>query len=252
MGFSFASLILSYFLVGGGMFIGTLAAGKLGTGEIPGYLILAAGAFVGGFFAARASRGSTIVEPALGAIAVVATVVGFAGSTPLGQLLWAGAQTETMKFVGVVGGGCVIGALVGAFISEKLLGEATQSSVPWVLYGAFSTFGAALLAAILASTLFAKGIDADLGKMMLIGIAAGCVLAGIAIGASARTRPLIAAFLGGGLGIAGFSYLLVDTARAEHNNHEMLGVAIMAGGGCVATLIGTLIGWSLFGRRRAG
>jgi len=82
-GFSFASLILSYFLVGGGMFTGTLVAGTLKSpSEVIVYALLAAGAFLGGFVAARASRGSTILEPALGAIAVVGTIVGLAATMP--------------------------------------------------------------------------------------------------------------------------------------------------------------------------
>ena len=57
-GFSFASVILSYFLVGGGVFAGTLAIGLVKSGsELVLYLLLAAGALVGGFVAARASRG---------------------------------------------------------------------------------------------------------------------------------------------------------------------------------------------------
>jgi hypothetical protein len=56
-GFSFASLILSYFLVGGGMFAGSVAAVALQVHtELMAYLLLAGGAFVGGFIAARASR----------------------------------------------------------------------------------------------------------------------------------------------------------------------------------------------------
>lgn len=76
MGGSFASVILSYFLVAGGTFFAILLAGKLGIhNEYIGYLIMAAGAFLGGVVAARASRGSTIVEPAVGSIAMVGSLV---------------------------------------------------------------------------------------------------------------------------------------------------------------------------------
>ena len=76
MGFSFASVVLSYFLVAGGTFFTLLFAGKLGVhGEYLGYVIMAVGAFLGGVIAARASKGSTIVEPAIGAIAMVASLV---------------------------------------------------------------------------------------------------------------------------------------------------------------------------------
>src|SRR5687768_12710048 len=92
-GFSFASVILSYFLIAGGMFTGILAIGTLKTdSQVVAYLLLAAGAFLGGFFAARASRGSTIIEPVLGAIAVVASVVGLVAATPIGKIIWGAAQ----------------------------------------------------------------------------------------------------------------------------------------------------------------
>jgi len=251
-GFSFASVILSYFLVGGGMFTATLVAGQLQLGgEYAGYAILALGAFVGGFIAARASHGSTIVEPAIGAIAVVATIVGLAAATPIGKLLWAAAQDQTTRFVGSVGISGVVGALAGAAISEKLFGESTRSSIPWLLYTALSAFGASLLATLFASLLFMSGKtdQLDAGAVVLIGLAAGCLLAGLAVGASARARPLIAALLGGGLGVAGFFVLI---ARATPQDADATtGMIVLAVGGAIVTLIGTAIGWAAVGRRQA-
>jgi hypothetical protein len=75
------------------------------------------------------------------------------------------------------------------------------------------------------------------------------VLAGLAIGASARVRPLIAALLGGGIGIAGYCALLARTTPTDRDT--VLGFAIFAGGGAIVTTIGTAIGWAAFGRRSA-
>lgn len=252
-GFSFASLILSYFLVGGGMFAGTLAVGVLEhPSELAVYLLLAAGAFVGGFFAARTSRGATILEPVLGALAVVATTVALGAATPIGKLIWAAAHDQTLKLVAQVGLTGAGGALAGAFLSEKLLGEATRSSIPWVLYTALSTFGACLLAVLFLSIVGIAGASQEpaerLGMLMLAGMAAGCLLSGLAVGAAARTRPLAAALLGGGAGVAGFWVLL---SRALQPAEDDLGVlAVLAGGGCAVTLIGALLGWAAVGRRR--
>jgi hypothetical protein len=253
--FSFASLILSYFLVGGGMFTGTLVLGSLKTtSELMFYSLLAAGAFVGGFFAARASRGSTILEPALGALAVVATIVGLMATTSIGKLLWGEAHEQTVKYIAATaasGGG---GALVGAFLSEKLLGDATPSSIPWILYTALSTFGASMLAALFGWIFFVTGetgATADqIARMILLGVGAGCLLAGLAVGASARTRPLLAALLGGGAGVAGFFALAFRVLKAgDHRDTATLAVA--GGAGCVVTLIGALVGWAAVGRRYA-
>jgi|GEM_PF-2420973 len=250
-GFSFASVILSYFLVGGGMFTATLVAGRLHlSSEYVWYAVLAAGAFVGGFVAARASRGSTIVEPAIGAVAVVGTIVALAAKTQIGQMVWSMAQEQTMKFVGSVGISGIAGALIGAGISEKLFGESTRSSIPWLLYSALSTFGASLLATLFASLVFMTGHanQLDASVVILIGLAAGCLIAGLAIGASARVRPLISALVGGGLGVAGFCALVAGATPPDRDTQA--GMIILAVGGGILTLIGTAIGWAAVGRRQ--
>jgi len=257
-GFSFASLILSYFLVGGGMFTGTLAAVVLKTdSQAVAYLLLAAGGFLGGFVAARASRGSTILEAAIGAIAVVGTIVGLAATTPIGKLIWGAAQDQTVKFIAAVIGAGGGGALVGAFLSEKLFGESTTSSIPWVLYTGLSTFGACLLALLFGSVFFVTrdtGASSDkMGGMLLGGMAVGCLLAGLAVGASARTRPLLAAMIGGGAGVLGFFALMLRiTGSGSSDKDQTAGMIVAAVGGCIITLIGTLIGWLAIGKRRAG
>ncbi len=258
-GFSVASVVLSYFLVAGGMFTGTLLMSIMRVpGEVPGYAFLAGGAFLGGFIAARASHGSTIIEPAIGAVAVVATVVGLAASTDIGQIIWILAKDATLRFVGTVGLTCVGGAIAGAFLSEKILGEATQSSLPWVIYSGMSAFGACLIATLIASFVFVTGgaepgvgaVD-SLAKMMLLGMVAGCLIAGTAVGASARTRPLVAAFLGGGLGVAAVFYLTHRLAPGSTKD-AAAGIAVLAGGGAIVTFIGSAIGWVAVGRRHAG
>lgn len=258
-GFSFASVILSYFLVGGGMFAATLVAYQLKvSGEIALYAALAVGALAGGFVAARASRGETILEPALGAIAVIATIVGLAAATPMGEQLWASAHDQTLKFIGAVGVSSVIGAVAGAYVAEKL-GEATRSSVPWLIYTGMSVFGACLLATLIASTFLiaqnkAEASTTESGVVGVIGIAIGCLLAGFAVGASARTRPLFASFLGGGLGIAGYLALIVklgSSLGSGPDSSAIAGLAILAVAGAIVTLIGTALGWSMFGRKYA-
>lgn len=269
-GFSFASVILSYFMVGGGLFAGTLLAAKLGIeSDYFAIAVMALGTFAGGWFAARASRHSTIVEPGLGALGVVATTVALAATTDLGKMIWAFAQDETIRFVSIMGATSLIGALVGAFLSEKLLGEATRSSLPWILYAAFATFGTCVLAVLFTSIAFAQhyvnaavangGAGGELttasadqiGATVVIGIAAGCLLSGLAVGASSRTRPLLAALVGGGLGVAGFFALIAAYTMREATNDIIAGFALLSAGGAVVTLVGALLGWAIAGRRHA-
>lgn len=250
-GFSFASVILSYFMVAGGMFTGMLAVGYIkSTSEIVGYLFIALGAFLGGFIAARASRASTIVEPAIGAILVVATLVGvFAGSS-VGKLLW--HSDSAVKAVALLGGSSAVGALAGAFVSEKFFGEATLSAFPWIIYATITTFGACLIATFIMGMAMMSG-DASLEKlvgMMFAGMGVGCFLSGVACGAQARTRPLGATFLGGALGVAG--YFLLLTMHEHKNGDAAAGIAVLAAGGAIVTLVGSLIGWFAIGKKNAG
>ena len=215
-GFSIASLVLGYFLVGGGLFAGLSVIAEVQPNDIVAYLILAAGAFAGGLVAARTSHGSTIIEPTLGAVAVVATIVGLAAGTSIGEKAWLVAAEEPGRFVASVGTTGVIGALMGAFVGERLFGEATTSPMPWIAYSGLSVFGGCLLAT-LVTYLFESGeipepeiidevvqplrMGARHAKLVVSGIAIGCAIAGVAIGASARVRPILGAALGGALGV---------------------------------------------------
>ncbi|MDX2094128.1 MAG: hypothetical protein SFX73_40230 [Kofleriaceae bacterium] len=258
-GFSFASVVLSYFLVGGGMFVGLLAAGLIKVeSEMVVYALMAAGAAVGGFVAARASLGSTILEAAIGAVAVVATVVGLAAGTEVGKLLWHVAPDATMKFVGTIGVAATGGAIAGAFVSEKLLGEPSASSLPWLLYAALATFGACVLATVFASVLATSAKnEADVESLaagLIAGMGIGALLAGLASGASARARPLLTCLLGGGLGTAGFVYLikvLAGGGAKTSDGDATTAIAVFGVLGAVVTLIGTLIGWFTVGKRNA-
>lgn len=252
--FSFASVILSYFLVGGGMATATLLADQLKVSGYTGYAVLAAGAMVGGFIAARASRGQTILEAVIGAIAVIGTIIALAATTPIGKLIWAVAQDQTLRFVAAVGASGTIGALIGAFFGERLFGEETRSSIPWLLYTALAVFGASLLSTLFASIVVLGRVEGEgdssdlLARAILIGIAAGCLLAGLAAGASARVRPLITSLLGGAIGVAGYFALIVRASTPDKD--ATAGFALLAGGGALVTLVGTAIGWAAFGRRQ--
>ncbi|HEY0255320.1 MAG TPA: hypothetical protein VGC41_27515 [Kofleriaceae bacterium] len=255
-GFSFASVILSYFLAAGGLLTGTLVIGYTHqSSQVVQLLLWAAGSLLGGFVAARASRGSTILEPAIGTIGLAATIVFMIAGSDAGKLMWhAGEVTSTGKIIAEIVGALVVGSLVGAFLSEKILGEATTSSIPWVLYSALTAFGAAFVGTFIAVVLFAKGEAATydtLAKMMLAGVGIGALLGGLAVGASARTRPLIAAFLGGAVGVAGFFLMITVGEAKQHDADVQKGIAVLAVGGAIVMLVGAVGGWFTFGKRNA-
>jgi hypothetical protein len=262
-GFSIGSVILSYFMTAGGMFTGLLLLGLMKKGDSEGlrYLMMGLGAFLGGFVAARASRGSTIVEPGLGAILMIVTLVAVGGSTTIGKLIWSVASDSVTKGIVIGGGACAVGALGGAFASEKMFGESTTSSIPWILYIAISAFGAAELAFIIMAVLMGGNLDTGgssdaYAGAMFGGMAVGCLLSGIAAGANSRARPLLASLLGGAIGIAGFFGVLLKLFgigdQKGKESDVIAGLVIIAIMGGIVSLIGALIGWFAYGKKRAG
>ena len=256
MGFSFASVILSYFLVAGGTFFAALLGGKIGIhNEYAGYVIMAGGAFLGGIIAARASRGSTIVEPAIGSIAMVGSLVVLGLAVSDSGARNAILLPANMKAIILTAGASAFGGIAGASLSEKLFGESTSSSVPWILYVTLAAFGAGVMGTIFGGVL-GKG---EAGPLLGV-LALCCLLVGGATGASAQTRPLGASLLGGVLGVGGFFFLAVllfvgvlgkaDRGAGDVPSDVYAGLAIMAAGAGIVTLLGSLIGWLTVGRKQ--
>jgi hypothetical protein len=123
-----------------------------------------------------------------------------------------------------------------------------------VLFVGLAAFGAGMIGTTLGA-LIGKGAGGMVGMLALC-----CFVVGIATGASARSRPLGASFLGGVLGLGGFNMLAVlvlvrlfstNTGASEKIPPEMYaGIAVIALGGGLATMIGAAIGWGTVGRRQ--
>ncbi len=255
MGFSFASVVLSYFLIAGGTFCAALVAGRLGIhSEYLGYIILAAGGFVGGMMAARASKGSTVIEPAIGAVLLLASFVGLglavSGSDARVMLL-----PTTMKAIGLTAAASAGGGIVGALLTEKMFGDSDASGLGWILIVALASFGAGVIGSTLGSV-----ISHEAGPLFGM-LAACCFVVGIATGASATQRPLGASFLGGLVGLGSFLFLAVyvfvsvlskdGPGEGKIPSEAYAGLGIMAGGAGIVTLIGALIGWAAVGKNNA-
>jgi len=251
---SLASVVLSYFLIAGGTFFTSLVAIRAGLhSEYLGYIILAGGGFIGGLVAARASKGSTIIEPAIGAVLMLASFValGLLASGKGGDALFLPGTMKGIALTSLASGG---GGIAGAFLSEKMFGEATTSSAPWILYITLAAFGAGIMGTIFAGVLAGGSAGPVFGLLALC-----TLLVGISAGASARTRPLGAAFLGGLLGVGGYFFLAVyllvslfsDKGTAQIPSEVYAGIAIIAVGAGIVSLIGALIGWSAVGSKQS-
>ena len=256
MGFSFASVVLSYFLIAGGTFLAALLAGKLGVhSEYLGYIILAVGGFLGGLIAARASKGSTIIEPAIGAAVLLASLIGL-GLAASGADSHALLLPGTMKAIGLTAAASAGGGIGGAFLAEKMFGDDRPAGISWVLFVAIASFGAGIIGSTFGGVL-GKGEAGPLFGLLAL----CCLVVGIATGASAPSRPLGASFLGGLLGVGAFFYLAVlifvgvfskgEAGSTDIPSEAYGGMAILALGAGIATLIGALIGWSAVGKKQA-
>lgn len=255
MGFSFASVVLSYFLIAGGTFFAALFAGRMGVhSEYLGYIVLALGGFLGGIVAARASKGSTIIEPGIGAALLLGSVValGVAGSDSSAHVV---LLPSAMKAIALTAGAAAGGGIVGAFVTEKLFADAEPAPLSWVLYVALATFGAGIIGTAIGTVAGKGQAGAIFGVLALC-----CLVVGVASGASARTRPLGASFVGGVLGIGGFQMLAIYVFRAIVSSgggetdkvppELYLGMAVIAVAAGLAAMIGALVGWAAVGSKQ--
>lgn len=261
MGFSFASVFLSYFLIAGGTFFAALFAGRVGVhSEYLGYIVLALGGFLGGIVAARASKGSTIIEPGIGAVLLLASVVGL-GLAASGSDAHIVLLPGTMKALALTAGASAGGGIAGAFVTEKLFGDDSPAPLSWVLFVAVAAFGAGMIGTALGGVLAKTGVVGKDGPgALLAGLAACSFIVGICSGASASSRPLGASFLGGTLGLGGFfmlsiyvfvSVLSKNGAETGTIPPEMyVGIAVLAVGGGLVAMIGALIGWAASGSKQ--
>ena len=257
MGFSFASVLLSYFLIAGGTFIAALVAGKVGMrSEYLGYIVLALGGFLGGLVAARASRGSTIIEPALGAVLLIASFIGLGAAVSGGDNMGALLLPQNMKAIALTALASGGGGVAGAFVAEKLFGESEAGSGSWFLYIAIAAFGAGVIGTTFGGVL-GKGETVPVLGML----AAATFIVGAASGASASTRPLLASFLGSAVGIGAFLYLTVlifasffskgESTVGSVPSEAYAGMGILAAGAGIASLIGAAIGWGTVGKKNS-
>ncbi len=249
---SIASVFLSYFLVAGGTFLTTLLAARLGVeNEYLGYIIMAVGGAIGGFLAARASRNTTILEPALGAALVVLSIFGLGLATSSGEGREAMLLPTSIKPIALTAAASAGGGIVGALISESVFGASSDSSAPWLVYVALAAFGACVMGSTFGAALGHGAVG------LLAAVGACCFVVGLAAGASAPRRPLIATLLGGAIGAGAYVYLgivifvallgMFGRSDGRIPNEAYVGVGVIALAAGAVTMIGAAIGWTVAG-----
>lgn len=254
-GFSWASVLFSYFLVAGGISIGLILLVVMKASSEPlFYVALGLGGAIGGFSAGRASRGTTITEPAIGGVLVILTIVGVFVGSSIGQFLWHAASSEITRVVAIAGAAAAAGAIGGAFVSERAFGEHSQSRVVWLAHVALAVLGACFVAFLVVMAMVVRGeSNDDTTAGAYFGAAAvGSLLSGLAAGASAPKRLLLVSLLATVVGILGFYLLLTALPGVKDGGGEVaLGFAIIGLGFGLVTMLGALIGWKAVGEKHA-
>jgi hypothetical protein len=259
--FSFAWVIVSYFLVAGGVVIAlAIAVAARVTDPRAGYAVIAGGALVGGIFAGRASPHRAIVEAAIAGALLVGSLVAFAKLTPIGQLALAfggDEVTTTMITAAIFAFG---GGLVGALLGElSRVAEPSDSAMRWMFLAWLITAGALLIATIVSSVLVVDRAVAEQGLLQAwrdglvvsdrdVGIA-GLIALGVAAGVGGLVSQLAAPrrlAIAIGLAVAvGYAILLALAARGSGGTTDTgqlaIGIAVIAAGGGVIATIGAAI-----------
>jgi hypothetical protein len=230
--FSLAWVVVSYFLIAGGL-CAAIAGFALSRATDP-YAIAGAlfvGAAVGGFLAGRGSPHRSYLEPALAALLVVGSVVAFVYSTPLGRVLVQQYRREVLTVSLELGGVGALGGLVGA-----LLGEATQPGphgeprLGWIVQATFIAAGALFVSGTAAAlTLLDEAAQAAMVQSWT-GASGQPLVSEGRVAVAAAVCGGLTAFLGGLVTQMGAPRLALLPAA--------LGAAVVVAGGVLA------IGWA--------
>lgn len=273
-GFSVSWILVSYFAICGGIVLAV--AVFLATGgnsgldpRVAGYVTCGVGGLVGGFFAGRASRHFSIVEPAVAGALVIGSVYALVKWTAIGPWAFTFAAEAIVRESLVLGGLAFGGGLSGALLGElSWTGTPSANPIRWFGMTVFLTAGALLVSAIGASVAFAdqtlrdpealrqiltegtvRVTEDEVVRVVLAALAATGFLGGAVAQLAAPARILSAATLGvlvtvGG-GIAGLL-----AWGGELREETVRGALLLGGGAAFLAFVGALAVWLV--RRAVG
>jgi len=260
-GFSPATVLLSFFMVAGGICFGLLALRGLAPAPSDGAIVVAfaAGGLAGGVLAAGAGRAPTLAGPLLGAALACLTLGGMLSTTAVARLLPGDPTRDAIASSTAA----FAAALVGAALSARLSGARLASSLWAAIRVAVAVAGGCFLSFLAAGLVrFASfepaSVSAELATdrasqaTIFAGIVGACLLTGLAAGAAATRRARLAWFLGAAAGVLVF-FLAATSFRGQRvDGSGVLGAGVVALGGGLVTWVSGAVGWAVGGRRRGG
>jgi hypothetical protein len=158
--FSIGWIVTSYFMIFGGIYLMAVLLGALNIqGAWTRYAMFSLGSLIGGFFTGRASPHKSIVEPALGAIAMVVTLALFFFVTPIGQFLFDFGKSAIIRDTIIIGALSLAGGIGGAFLGEYTTKNNERAGGPfsWLAYSTLISMGAILASFFLLTIMLVRG-----------------------------------------------------------------------------------------------
>jgi hypothetical protein len=246
--FSVGWVIVSFFLIHGGVFIAAVCVDAFSVrGSWVGNAILFLGSTLAGFLAGRMSRGTTIVEPAVAGALLVASVAALVTGTSgrfSGWLVTPSGQWGSWLAIGFV---CGFGGFVGAVAGERnSAGRPMHSAVGWVVASTLVVIGVTLAAFVGMTAMQAEDAGEPPPGLIVSAMSAAALVTGAMIQIAAPRRILYAAGAGGLVVMVLVLCLNLDRS----DSGAMFGCAFL---GVVYQLSGSLgawLAWSWISRAR--
>lgn len=245
-------VFISYCMIAGGLIVVTLLfqTAKL-TGTAAGYAMCFLGAALGSFFAARASEGDTIIEPALGALLVVASFIAMV-SLVAGLRSLVALKSEKI-FVPLLGlsAAMSVGGITGAILGERTsTGPRSESGLRWAGISALINLGlfymAFLFLAILLLRSKGAGMSSDDVAGAVLGALAAAAFFGCLAAQAVAPRRMIWS-IGFGFMLAMLPFVL--WSGSSNDGNAAVGIIIIGGGGILVGALGALVGWNTIGSK---
>jgi hypothetical protein len=243
-------VLASYFLIAGGIAIAAVTLSVFAVASrTTSDAVFFVGALLGGLFAGRASRHKAVLEPAVAALLVVATMIAIF-TVGLGRsFTWAsdGGLLPVPIQLGLLAG---LGGLVGGLIGRRSRAAGRiDSPLRWwgiaILVNLGATF---MLVSLAAMSVAERGGDPDLAALFL-GLGASWFVSGL-VAQAIMPRKMIWVSGAGSIGII----LLGAAFSASQGNLQVgatVGAAFLWGIGTLVGALGAQVGWSLIGSRAA-
>jgi hypothetical protein len=255
-GVRFGWILVSYFMIAGGfILVGSMYGLMKIQNQYAGWAFYFLGAAFGGFFAGRASEGRTIIEPAVGGVLLMLSIIGLIALVPGVRKLWSLADKEKVTFYAVVIGVLIgAGGLIGATLGERTAPDPRPvDRIRWMGVSALITLGMFFFVFVVMAILMLRDAKAGSsisddtgGTIVLVSLAASAFFGGFVTQAVAPEKMNWAC--GAGFMVVILAMIGLVSAQGKAPGDAVGGMIILGGLGTIVGALGALVGWATIGK----